>query len=31
MVAKINVGTSLYGALAYNGLKVNEARASSSP
>ena len=24
MVAKINVGTSLYGALAYNGLKVNE-------
>lgn len=24
MVAKINVGTSLYGALAYNGQKVNE-------
>ena len=24
MVAKINVGTSLYGALAYNGEKVNE-------
>ena len=24
MVAKINMGTSLYGALAYNGLKVNE-------
>ena len=24
MVAKINVGTSSYGALAYNGLKVNE-------
>ena len=25
MVAKISMGTSLYGALAYNGLKVNEA------
>ena len=24
MIAKITVGTSLYGALAYNGLKVNE-------
>lgn len=24
MVAKISMGTSLYGALAYNGLKVNE-------
>ena len=24
MVAKISVGTSLYGALAYNGVKVNE-------
>lgn len=24
MVAKITVGTSLYGALAYNGMKVNE-------
>ena len=24
MVAKITVGTSLYGALAYNGVKVNE-------
>ncbi|WP_049133354.1 relaxase/mobilization nuclease domain-containing protein, partial [Bacteroides fragilis] len=24
MVAKINVGNSLYGALAYNGEKVNE-------
>lgn len=24
MVAKINVGSSLYGALAYNGEKVNE-------
>ena len=26
MVAKINVGSSLYGALAYNGEKVNEGR-----
>lgn len=24
MIAKITVGTSLYGALAYNGQKVNE-------
>ena len=24
MVAKINVGSSLYGALAYNGEKINE-------
>ena len=24
MVSKISVGTSLYGALAYNGVKVNE-------
>ena len=24
MVAKINVGSSLYGALSYNGEKVNE-------
>lgn len=24
MVAKISIGTSLYGALAYNGMKVNE-------
>lgn len=26
MVAKISMGTSLYGALAYNGLKVNEGK-----
>ena len=26
MVAKISVGNSLYGALAYNGEKINEAR-----
>ena len=26
MVAKISIGSSLYGALAYNGEKINEAR-----
>ena len=26
MVAKISVGNSLYGALAYNGEKINEAK-----
>ena len=26
MVAKISMGSSLYGALAYNGEKINEAR-----
>ena len=26
MVAKISVGKSLYGALAYNGEKINEAK-----
>ncbi len=26
MVAKISVGNSLYGAIAYNGEKINEAR-----
>ena len=26
MVAKISVGSSLYGALAYNGEKINEAK-----
>jgi len=26
MVAKISIGTSLYGALAYNGEKINEER-----
>ena len=31
MVAKITVGTSLYGALAYNGMKVNEGEGSCSP
>ncbi|MDC7198923.1 hypothetical protein PQG97_13685, partial [Phocaeicola massiliensis] len=25
MVAKISVGSSLYGAIAYNGEKINEA------
>ena len=26
MVAKISVGSSLYGAIAYNGEKINEAQ-----
>ena len=26
MVAKISIGNSLYGALAYNGEKINEAK-----
>ena len=26
MVAKISVGNSLYGAIAYNGEKINEAQ-----
>ena len=29
MVAKISVGDSLYGAIAYNGEKINEAQAVS--
>ena len=29
MVAKISVGNSLYGAIAYNGEKINEAQGLS--
>ena len=30
MVAKISVGNSLYGAIAYNGEKINEAQPPDS-